>query len=129
MIKEVYACAVSDFVYITDNSYTEAEIRHMELRIIRANHLSPIFLRRYFKAGDVTAVVSEEKLGRRWHELGDLQRQMFEAKSKAYRFMDTVWTPTLELYSSYSAETVLDVLPKLVNNMVRMNRSRKFCPY
>ena len=60
MIKEVYACAVSDFVYITDNSYNEAEIRHMELRIIRANHLSPIFLRRYFKAGDVTIVVSED---------------------------------------------------------------------
>ena len=35
-IEEVYAPAVSDFVYITDNAYTEAEIRHMELRIIRA---------------------------------------------------------------------------------------------
>ena len=38
------------------------------------------------------------------------------------RFVDTVWTPTLQVYS---AETVLDVLPKLVNNMVRMNRSSK----
>ena len=35
-IEEVYAPAVSDFVYITDNAYTEAEIRQMELRIIRA---------------------------------------------------------------------------------------------
>ena len=35
-IEEVYAPAVSDFVYITDNAYTEAEIRQMELQIIRA---------------------------------------------------------------------------------------------
>ena len=35
-IEEVYAPAVSDFVYITDNAYTEAEIKQMELRIIRA---------------------------------------------------------------------------------------------
>ena len=35
-IEEVYAPAISDFVYITDNAYTETEIRQMELRIIRA---------------------------------------------------------------------------------------------
>merc|ERR1712142_1060567 len=35
-IEEVYAPAISDFVYITDNAYTEAEIRQMELKIIRA---------------------------------------------------------------------------------------------
>merc|ERR1712096_75049 len=58
-IEEVYAPAVSDFVYITDNAYTEAEIKHMELRIIRALNFDlcqPIplnFLRRYSKAGNV----------------------------------------------------------------------------
>merc|ERR1712025_25242 len=58
-IEEVYAPAVSDFVYITDNAYTEAEIRQMELKIIRAldfDLCQPIalnFLRRYSKAGDV----------------------------------------------------------------------------
>merc|ERR1711915_720743 len=58
-IEEVYAPAVSDFVYITDNAYDEAEIRQMELRIIRAldfDLCQPIalnFLRRYSKAGDV----------------------------------------------------------------------------
>ena len=35
-IEEVYAPALSDFVYITDNAYTESEIRQMELRIVRA---------------------------------------------------------------------------------------------
>merc|ERR1712240_438116 len=58
-IEEVYAPAISDFVYITDNAYTEAEIRQMELEIIRAldfDLCQPIalnFLRRYSKAGDV----------------------------------------------------------------------------
>merc|ERR1712096_113167 len=58
-IEEVYAPAVSAFVYITDNAYDEAEIKHMELRIIRALNFDlcqPIslnFLRRYSKAGNV----------------------------------------------------------------------------
>merc|ERR1712240_123026 len=61
-IEEVYAPAISDFVYITDNAYTEAEIRQMELKIIRAldfDLCQPIalnFLRRYSKAGDVDGV-------------------------------------------------------------------------
>ena len=39
--------------------------------------------------------------------------------------MDTVWTPTLEFYSGYTAEDVLDVVTKLATNMVKMNRSNK----
>ena len=35
-IEEVYAPAISDFVYITDYAYTDMDIRLMELRIIRA---------------------------------------------------------------------------------------------
>ena len=35
-IEEIYAPSISDFVYITDNAYSESQIRQMELRIIRA---------------------------------------------------------------------------------------------
>merc|ERR1711990_1266395 len=58
-IEEIYAPSISDFVYITDNAYTESEIKQMELRIIRAlsfDLCQPIalnFLRRYSKAGEV----------------------------------------------------------------------------
>merc|ERR1712158_255031 len=58
-IEEIYAPSISDFVYITDNAYSESAIRQMELRIIRALNFDlcqPIslnFLRRYSKAGEV----------------------------------------------------------------------------
>ena len=35
-IEEVYAPTIADFVYITDNAYTESQIRNMELNIIQA---------------------------------------------------------------------------------------------
>ena len=35
-IEVIYAPSISDFVYITDNAYSESAIRQMELRIIRA---------------------------------------------------------------------------------------------
>merc|ERR1712029_886574 len=35
-IEEMYAPACSDFVYITDNAYSEAEIRATELKIVKA---------------------------------------------------------------------------------------------
>merc|ERR1711915_513406 len=57
--EKVYAPACSDFVYITDNAYTEDEIKATELKIVKAlefNLSQPVainFLRRYSKAGDV----------------------------------------------------------------------------
>ena len=58
-IEEMYAPACADFVYITDNAYTEAEIKATELKIVRAlefklsQPVSLNFLRRFSKAGDV----------------------------------------------------------------------------
>ena len=39
--------------------------------------------------------------------------------------LDTVWTPTLQFYSGYSPETVLDIVTKLASNMVKMDRTSK----
>jgi len=143
-IEEVYAPAVSDFVYITDNAYTEAEIRHMELRIIRAldfdlcQPISLNFLRRYSKAGDVD--VLQHSLAKYTLEvclldynLVHIPGSLLASSSLCMSLllldpstcMDTVWTPTLEYYSGYTAEAVLDVVTKLATNMVKMNRSNK----
>lgn len=143
-IEEVYAPAVSDFVYITDNAYTEAEIRHMELKIIRAldfdlcQPISLNFLRRYSKAGDVD--VLQHSLAKYTLEvclldynLVHIPGSLLASSSLCMSLlvldpstsMDTVWTPTLEFYSGYTAEDVLDVVTKLATNMVKMNRSNK----
>ena len=58
-MEEIYLPSVDDFVYSTDNAYTDAEIRTMEVHMLatlRFDLSSPIslsFLRRYSKAGDV----------------------------------------------------------------------------
>ena len=58
-VEEVYAPAVADFVYITDNAYSEAEIKAMEIKVLRVLNFDlfqPVslhFLRRFSRAGDV----------------------------------------------------------------------------
>ena len=58
-MEEVYAPAVADFVYITDDAYTAAELKAMEIKILRvidfdvSRPVSLHFLRRFSKAGDV----------------------------------------------------------------------------
>merc|ERR1711955_108675 len=125
-IEEVYAPAVSDFVYITDNAYTEAEIRQMELRIIRAldfDLCQPIalnFLRRYSKAGEVD--VLQHSLAKYALEICLLDVNLVHVSGSLLASaslclslllleksssLDSVWTATLQYYSGYSAEDVL----------------------
>merc|ERR1711970_1512698 len=143
-IEEVYAPAVSDFVYITDNAYDEAEIRRMELRIIRALNFDlcqPIalnFLRRYSKAGDVD--VLQHSLAKYTLEvclldynLVSTPGSLLAAASLCLSLLvldpsmtvETVWNKTLAFYSGYTPEQVLEVVPKLATNMSKMHRSTK----
>ena len=58
-VEEMYAPEINDFVYITDNAYSAAEIRQMKLKLLNTlcfNFSRPLplhFLRRNSKAGDV----------------------------------------------------------------------------
>merc|ERR1712243_525151 len=143
-IEEVYAPAVSDFVYITDNAYTEAEIRQMELQIIRAlefdlcQPISLNFLRRYSKAGDVD--VLQHSLAKYTLEvclldynLVSTSGSLLAAASLCLSLLlldpalsvETVWNQTLSFYSGYTSEQVLEVVPKLATNMAKMHRSTK----
>merc|ERR1712243_353539 len=143
-IEEVYAPAVSDFVYITDNAYTEVEIRQMELRIIRALNFDlcqPIslnFLRRYSKAGEVD--VLQHSLAKYALEICLLDVNLVHVSGSLLASaslclslllleksssLDSVWTATLQYYSGYSAEDVLEILPKVAANVFKMNRSNK----
>jgi len=143
-IEEVYAPAISDFVYITDNAYTEAEIRQMELQIIRAlgfdlcQPISLNFLRRYSKAGDVDML--QHSLAKYTLEVCLLDYHLLSTPgsllaSAALCFsllvlepsltFETVWNKTLAFYSGYSSQQVLEMVPKLAINMTKMHSSTK----
>jgi len=143
-IEEVYAPAISDFVYITDNAYTEAVIRQMELQIIRAldfdlcQPISLNFLRRYSKAGDVDML--QHSLAKYTLEVCLLDYQLLSTPgsllaSAALCFsllvlepsltFETVWNKTLTFYSGYSSKQVLELVPKLAVNMTKMHSSVK----
>merc|ERR1711942_294632 len=143
-IEEVYAPAVSDFVYITDNAYTEAVIRQMELQIIRAldfdlcQPISLNFLRRFSKAGDVDML--QHSLAKYTLEVCLLDYHLLNIPgsllaSAALCFsllvlepsltVETVWNKTLAFYSGYTPQQVLELVPKLAINMSKMHCSTK----
>merc|ERR1712142_395102 len=140
-IEEIYAPALSDFVYITDNAYTESEIRQMELRIVRAlkfDLCQPIplnFLRRYSKAGEVD--VLQHSLAKYVLEVSLLDYRLIQVPGSLLAAsalclsllcldrsceVKSVWTPTLEHYSQYDTTAVLELVPKLALNMVKLNK-------
>lgn len=143
-IEEVYAPSISDFVYITDNAYTDNEIRQMELRIIRAldfdlcQPISLNFLRRYSKAGEVD--VLQHSLAKYALEVCLLDINLVHIPGSQLASaslclslllldksssLETVWTPTLQYYSGYTMDQVMEVLPKLATNVFKMNRNNK----
>jgi len=128
-VEEMYAPEVSDFVYITDNSYTSVEVRAMELRILRAINFGvgrplPLhFLRRNSKAGDVDML--QHSLAKYVLECSILDYTMASISPSvmaaaalflAIRItdpdsrLDSCWTPTLAHYSSYNKDQLLPVV-------------------
>merc|ERR1712183_150356 len=143
-IEEVYAPAISDFVYITDNAYSGAEIRNMELQTIRAldfalsQPVSLNFLRRYSKAGDVDML--QHSLAKYTLEVCLLDYHLLSTPGSLlasaalclsllvldpFMTVETVWNKTLAFYSGYTSQQVLDLVPKLATNMTKMNISAK----
>jgi len=139
-IEEVYAPTIADFVYITDNAYTESQIRKMELNIIEALNFDlcqPVslnFLRRYSKAGDVD--VLQHSLAKYVLEtsllevdLAPVPGSLLASASLCLSLLllessvsvDTVWRPSLQYYSGYSTESVLPVVSKLASNILKLN--------
>jgi len=143
-IEEMYAPACSDFVYITDNAYSEAEIRATELKIVKAlqfNLSQPVslnFLRRFSKAGDVD--VLQHSLAKYSLEvclldytLVSVPGSRLAAASLCLSLLvldpannvDTVWTPTLRFYSGYQVSELLPIVKKIATNLLRIARSTK----
>jgi len=143
-IEEIYAPSISDFVYITDNAYSESEIRKMELRIIRALNFDlcqPIslnFLRRNSKAGEVD--VQQHSLAKFSLEVCLLDCGLVAVPGSLLasaslclslllldgaNTLDNVWSDTLAFYSGYSRAAVLELVPKIASNLANLMKSNK----
>jgi cyclin B len=142
-VEEMYAPEINDFVYITDNAYTAGEIRQMELKLLAAlkfNFSRPLplhFLRRNSKAGDVD--VLQHTVAKYLVELTLLEYDMAHyppsAVAAAALFLSlrllepdstltSVWTVTLQHYSTYTGRDLMAIVTKLAQALVRAKENK-----
>jgi len=142
-VEEMYAPEINDFVYITDNAYTAAEIRQMELRMLNTlgfNFSRPLplhFLRRNSKAGDVD--VLQHTVAKYLIEMSLLEYDMAHVPPSlmaaaalflSLRLLEpnatlaTTWTPTLAHYSTYSSKELLPVVCRLALALTKRDDSK-----
>jgi len=135
-VEEMYAPEINDFVYITDNAFSAAEIRQMELKILETINFAlqrPIalhFLRRNSRAGDVD--IQQHTLAKYFIELSQVEYDMAHippsllAACSLYLAlmvlghdgdsdMESVWNRSLEYYSTYTYLQMLPTVCKLAN--------------
>nr|P15206.1 RecName: Full=G2/mitotic-specific cyclin-B [Marthasterias glacialis]CAA34624.1 unnamed protein product [Marthasterias glacialis] len=126
--EEMYPPEIGDFVYITDNAYTKAQIRSMECNILRRLDFSlgkPLcihFLRRNSKAGGVDG------------QKHTMAKYLMELTLPEYAFVpydpseiaaaalclsskilepDMEWGTTLVHYSAYSEDHLMPIVQKM----------------
>lgn len=125
--EEMYAPEIADFVYITDNAYTKADIRKTECIILKTldfNLGRPLplhFLRRNSKAGEVDATT--HTLAKYLMELTIVDYETVHqypseiaagALCLAMKVLDgSNWGDTLMYYSNYSEEHLKPVLERM----------------
>jgi len=137
--EEMYAPEIGDFVYITDNAYTEKQIRKMEIEILGVlgfdlgRPLPLHFLRRNSKAGGVDALT--HTLAKYAMELSLVEYDMAHIKpsilaaaalaislkvldqSEENKSIIEMWTPTLVYYTSYTFDQISDTVQKLAETL------------
>nr|P24862.1 RecName: Full=G2/mitotic-specific cyclin-B [Patella vulgata]CAA41255.1 cyclin B [Patella vulgata] len=136
--EEMYAPEVADFVYITDNAYTKADIRTMEQTILKTLDFSfgkPLclhFLRRNSKAGQVDA--TKHTLAKYLMELTIIEYDMVHCNPSIIAAAalclsmkvldDSQWSETLAHYSNYSEKEIYPVMQKLAQLVVKAETSK-----
>ncbi|XP_060768776.1 G2/mitotic-specific cyclin-B1 isoform X2 [Neoarius graeffei] len=133
--EEMYPPEIADFAFVTDRAYTTAQIREMEMNILRVLNFSfgrplPLqFLRRASKIGEVTA--EQHTLVKYFVELTMVDYDMVHfapslVASAAFALMLKVfncgeWTPTLQYYMGYTEDSLIPVMQHIAKNVVRVN--------
>ncbi|XP_075049583.1 G2/mitotic-specific cyclin-B1-like [Mixophyes fleayi] len=134
--EEIYCPTIGDFAFVTDHTYTKAQIRNMEMQILRVlkfdigKPLPLHFLRRASKIGEVEA--SLHTLSKYLMELAMLDYDMVHlppSQVAAAAFClsqklleDGEWTPTLQHYMVYTESSLVPVMQHLAKNVLKVNR-------
>lgn len=131
--EEMYVPAIDDFVYMTDNTYTKAEIRTMEISILKQLDFMfckpfPLhFLRRFSKAGQAdpkqhTLAKYFMELSLHCAEFSPLDPSYLAACSLCLSFKllkGTEWNRTMEFYSTYKLEDLYSGMHKLAKLVLK----------
>jgi len=137
-VEEMYAPEINDFVYITDNAFTAADIRQMELKLLTSLNFAlgrplPLhFLRRNSKAGDVDIVQHTMakyivELAQVHYELAHLSPSLIAASSLYLSLLaltpgctlTSVWSRSLEHYSFYTHIQLLPTVCQLAASVLK----------
>ncbi|NXN66681.1 CCNB1 protein, partial [Himantopus himantopus] len=126
---------VGDFVYVTDNTYTNSQICKMEMRILQAldfglgRPISPHFLRRASKIAQVD--LEQHTLAKYLMELSIVDYDMVHfppsktaaaASCLAQKLLKgSEWTPVLQHYMFYSENDLLPVMQHMAKNIIFVN--------
>ncbi|KAM4527098.1 G2/mitotic-specific cyclin-B1 [Odontesthes bonariensis] len=132
--EEMYPPEISDFAYVTDRAYTTAQIRDMEMTILRVlkfqlgRPLPLQFLRRASKIYEVTA--EQHTLAKYLLELTMVDYEMVHfppsmvasaSLALALKILDAgEWDVTLQHYMDYTAESLIPVMAHIAKNVVKV---------
>ncbi|KAM4723220.1 G2/mitotic-specific cyclin-B1 [Rhinophrynus dorsalis] len=134
--EEMYPPEIGDFTFVTDHTYTKAQIRDMEMKMLRVLKFAigrplPLhFLRRASKIGEVTA--EQHSLAKYLMELVMVDYEMVHyppsqiaaaASCMSIKLLNAGdWTPTLQHYMAYSEESLRPVMQHMAKNVVKVNK-------
>jgi len=141
--EEMYAPEIGDFVYITDNAYTQNQIRDTEIKIMTVlkfdmgRPLPLHFLRRNSKAGQVDA--TSHTLAKYVMELTLLEYQFAhvlpsEIAAAALAFslkaldveekpLSELWNETLRYYSQYELKDISEIIQQVASMVLTTTRA------
>merc|ERR1712136_363267 len=141
--EEMYAPEIGDFVYITDNAYSQTQIRDTEIKImgvLKFNLGKPLplhFLRRNSKAGQVDATA--HTLAKYVMELTLLEYEFAhvlpsEIAAAALAFslkaldveekpLSELWNSTLQYYSQYQLQDIAQTLQQVASMVLTTTRA------
>merc|ERR1712154_186338 len=144
--EEMYAPEIGDFVYITDNAYSESQIREQEVEIIK--HLNfclerplPLhFLRRFSKVAQVDTTI--HNLAKYLMELAIVEYKfchvppsklaaaalaisMMAYETDPSNTLQRLWSSTLTHYSFYSLNSIAELVQELADHLLKVSRSKE----